>query len=74
MRKINIRLLLVSGIVYRLHIIVVETVLFRMLTGKWQLALTASLLSNLVTMVLYYNYHYWFARLFRIGNDSMADG
>ena len=69
-RKIKISLLIVSGIVYRLHIIVAESILLYLVTGKLEIAIKASVLLNFVSLLLYYNYHYWFAKYFRLGKNG----
>ena len=67
MRKIKVKRLLVSGLVYRLHMVVVECITLKIITGEWKLAMEASLILSVITMLAYYNYHYWFARLFKLG-------
>jgi hypothetical protein len=74
LRKIRVKLLGASGVVYRLHVILVQTIFFFILTGRWEWALGASIAWNVINTALYYNYHYWFARLFRLGvNDDDPD-
>lgn len=70
MRRIRVKRLLVSGLVYRLHIVVVESIALRILTGQWKWAIGVSIVLNVVSMLAYYNYHYWFARLFKLGTNS----
>lgn len=75
MRKIRTGRLLVSGVVYRLHIVVIQSVFFWLLTHEWKWAVGTSVAWNVVNTAAYYNYHYWFARLFKLGwnHDSVAD-
>ena len=70
LRKIRVKLLGLSGIVYRLHVILIQSVFFWILTGDWKWAIGTSLVWNILNTFLYYNYHYWFARIFKIGRDN----
>jgi len=70
LRQIKVPLLGVSGIVYRIHIIIVQSIFFWAITGSWRWALGTSLIWNVINTFLYYNYHYWFARLFKINKDD----
>jgi len=67
LRNIKIGLLFTSGILYRIHIIVIQSIFFWYLTGRWKWAIGASIGWNIINTILYYNWHYWFARLFKIG-------
>lgn len=67
MRKVKITLLLVSGLVFRIHIIIAQIIFFWILTGQWKWAITSSVSWNLVNTLLYYNFHYWLAKLFKVG-------
>jgi hypothetical protein len=69
-RKIRTRRLLYSGLVYRLVTVVVETVALKLITGQW--AQTIGLVSalTLINLVTYYTYHYWFARLVKLGVNN----
>lgn len=67
MRKVKITVLLISGLVFRTHIITAQILFFWLLTGQWKWAITSSLSWNLVNTVLYYNFHYWLARIFKVG-------
>ncbi len=69
MRKIKLKLLGISGILYRVHVVVIQSIFFWLLTGKWEWAIGISIVWNIINTFLYYNYHYWFAKLFRIGKD-----
>ena len=69
LRKIKISLLGASGIVYRLHVILIQTLFFYILTREWKWAIGTSLAWNIINTLLYYNYHYWFSRIFKIGKD-----
>ena len=70
MRKIKIKLLGISGIVYRFHVIIIQSIFFYFLTGKWKWAVGTSIVWNLINTFLYYNYHYWFARIFKLGKEG----
>ena len=70
MRQIKVSLLGVSGIVYRLHIVLIQSVFFWVITGSWKWAIGTSITWNIINTCLYYNYHYWFARLFKLGKDN----
>ncbi len=70
LRKIKLRLLLGSGLIYRLWIICVQTLFFWACTGQFTLALSTSVVWNCINMCCYYLYHYWFARLFNLGRKE----
>lgn len=70
MRNIRFNRLLISGVVYRLHIIVIQTIFFWIITSEWKWAIGTSLAWNAINTVAYYNYHYWFARLVKLGIDT----
>ena len=69
LRKIKLNRLLVSGICYRIHVVFVQSIFFYLLTGEWKWAIGTSIAWNVINTFLYYNYHYWFARLFKIGGE-----
>jgi len=74
LRKIRVKLLGISGIIYRLHVIVVQSIFFYVLAGEereWRWAIQASIAWNIINTFLYYNYHYWFARIFVIGKNNL---
>jgi len=66
-RKIKIGLLGISGIVYRIHIIIIQSIFFWVLTREWKWAIGTSIVWNIINTILYYNYHYWFSRFFKLG-------
>jgi len=70
LRKIKLGSLGLSGAVYRVHVVLVQSLFFYALTGEWKWAIGASLAWGLINTFLYYNYHYWFARLFKIGVEE----
>ena len=70
MRKIKTRTLLLSGLVYRLFIVLVETLTLWIVKGQWKFAIETSILLNVVSICAYYTYHYWFARLFKLGVNN----
>jgi uncharacterized membrane protein len=69
-RKIKFGLLGLSGLVYRIHIIIAQSIFFFLMTGNWRWAIGTSMVWNLVNTCLYYNYHYWFAKLFKLGKEN----
>jgi len=75
LRKIRVNRLLISGIIYRLHIILIQSVFWYIFYGmtsntwKWEWAVSSSIIWNIFNTALYYNYHYWFARLCKLGKD-----
>ncbi len=71
MRRIKTRRLLVSGLVYRGIILLVESLTLYALKGKWMWALETSLLLNVVSLCTYYIYHYIFARLVKLGANNI---
>lgn len=62
----------INGLVYRTHIILLQSLFFWLLTHQWKWAIGTSLAWNCVNMCLYYNYHYWFAKLFKMGKQDGA--
>ena len=73
LRRIRIKALFVSGMVYRLHIIILQSVFWYFFFGltndiwTWKWAVSSSLAWNAVNTFLYYNYHYWFSRFVKLG-------
>jgi uncharacterized integral membrane protein len=57
---INLSSLLLQGVLYRIHVIVVQSILFFFLTGKWSWSIGVSLLCSAVNTILYVNFHYWY--------------
>ena len=55
MRKIKLSTLGISGICYRLHIVVIQSVFFYLLTGEWEWAIGISITWNVINTLLYYN-------------------
>jgi len=70
LRKIRVGLLLKSGVAYRVFIIGVQTCFFWIATGEFKLAISISIVWNIINMGCYYLYHYWFARLFKLGRNG----
>ena len=72
LRNINIKLLGINGLLYRLHVLLLQFIFFWLVTGKWGWSIGISTVWSGINMILYYNWHYWFARLFTIGkiNES----
>jgi len=70
MRRIHTGRLFWSGIVYRLTVVLLQTLFFWILTGQLRLALGTSVSWNIINMTYYYIYHYLFARLFKLGKPA----
>jgi len=70
LRKIRLNRLALSGIIYRIHIILIQSVFFWLLTGEWKWAIGVTLAWNCANTFLYYNYHYWFARVCKLGRND----
>ena len=73
LRKIRSKVLAYQGIVYRIFIILCNAVFFKI--GAKQAmqnfgAIGASLIWNSINMTLYFLYHYWWARLFKLGMEE----
>ena len=72
-RKVKNKLLLKSGIVYRIIVICANALFFqlgvRAAITKFG-AIGASLIWNTINMCLYYLYHFTFAKLFKIGRED----
>ena len=71
-RKINLELLLKSGLVYRLLILFAQTVFFWVMTGELKLAFGSSIIWNGVNLLLYYVYHYMFYKMYRMGINEQS--
>ena len=67
MRKIDIKLLIIEGIIYRVMLIIIQTLFFWIITKEFKLALGTSLIWNGLNLGLYYVYHYFFLSLFKMG-------
>lgn len=76
LRKINIKRLAWSGIIYRLFIILCNS-LFFLLGVEYLLeqygAIVSALIWNAINMMLYYLYHYWFLRFFKMEKVNKLD-
>jgi len=66
-RKIDLELLLKSGLVYRILIICVQTNFLWITTGKLEVAFGASIIWNGINLLFYYMYHYMFYKMFKMG-------
>lgn len=69
-REIRINVLALQGIIYRVFIIVCQTIFVWVLTGRFKLAVSFSLVWNVVNMMLYYLFHYTWARMFKLGCEE----
>ncbi len=68
-RKIRIGLLFQSGIAYRLFVTGVQACFFWAITGEPKLAVSISIIWNILNMACYYVYHYFFASMFKLGRE-----
>jgi hypothetical protein len=66
-RKINLELLLKSGLVYRFFIFCAQTSFLWVITGELKPALGSSAAWNGINLLLYYVYHYGFYKMFKMG-------
>ena len=76
LRKIRLDRLLISGIIYRIHIIIIQSIFWYFFFGItadiWEpkLAVSSSLVWNIVNTYLYYQYHYVILRLVKFGKED----
>ena len=72
LRKIRKSILAGQGIIYRIFIIICNTIFFavgaKTAMEKYG-ALGASLIWNGINMTLYFIYHYFWARIFKLGEQ-----
>ena len=68
-RRIRWRRLLLGGLVYRLLVVLVQTLFLWPVTGELRLALGASVLWNVVNMGLYYLFHTVLLKAVKFGKD-----
>ena len=66
-REIRWDLLCISGIVYRLSVMAIQTLFFLVVYGNLGKAFNTSLWLNIVSMIWYYVYHSEFAKHFKLG-------
>ena len=69
-RRIKTKLLLKSAVVYRLLTLGLEFLVMWGLLGKPIQAAGVAVVWNIVNVVWYYTYHYYFARHFKIGDEN----
>lgn len=73
LRKIKCKKLLIGGLLYRLHIILIQSVFWYLFYGYvakawvWEWAIGSSIIWNTLNTLLYFNWHYWFARMVKLG-------
>lgn len=72
-RRIRTSRLLVSGVVYRVLVVLCDMLFF--VVGlepalEHYGLLGAAVLMNVVSLIVYYAYHFSFAKLFRLGRNS----
>lgn len=74
-RKIKWGLIGISGICYRIHIIIIQSLFWYVFYGiianrwEWAWAISSSIIWNIFNTLLYFNWHLNFARYFKVGKD-----
>ena len=66
-RKINTRLLAFNALTYRVFITTAEILFLKFITGSWNMAIKGGVIWNILNIILYYIYHYLFAKFFKLG-------
>ncbi len=72
-RKIRLGLIGLSGLLYRIHIIIIQSIFWYLFYGltmdtwEWKWAVSSSIIWNVLNTLLYYNWHINFARYFKVG-------
>ena len=75
-RAIKLKLIGLSGLFYRIHIIIIQSIFWYIFYGltthvwAWEWAISSSILWNIFNTILYYNWHVNFARYFRVGKEK----
>ena len=57
-------------IIYTLHVIVIQSIFFYLLTHNWRWAIETSIAWNVINTLVYCNYRYWLARLIKMGMNN----
>lgn len=76
LRKIRVNKLLMSGILYRIHVIIIQSIFWYIFYGltigmwEWKWAISSSILWNIFNTLIYFNWHYWFARVCKLGKEE----
>jgi len=70
MRKINLKLLLAQGVLYRLVVILVYMLFMWVYTGKFVKSIELSIIWGLINFGIYYIYHYLFLKRFKVGVEK----
>jgi hypothetical protein len=68
-RRIRIKILLSQGILYRCFIIACNFLFFFIIMKDTGKALKFSISWNIINMILYYTFHYVWARIFKLGKE-----
>ena len=72
LRKIRKKILVTQGILYRIFIIICNAIFFavgaKTAMEKYG-ALGASLIWNSINVILYFMYHYFWGRIFKLGKN-----
>jgi len=66
-RPIRTKLLIYSTLIYRLSLILLQTLFFWIITRDIKFAFGSSLAWNAINTIYYFIYHYIFLRKFKIG-------
>ena len=66
-RPIKTKLLIYCTILYRLILVLLQTLFFWILTRDIKFALGSSLVWNVINTIYYFVYHYVFLKKFKIG-------
>ena len=75
-RRIKTGLFLINGVCYRIYVIIFQTILWFVFNGlihsNWILsvAVNTSLIYNIFSTILYYTWHYFFLKKFKIGKNG----
>lgn len=68
-RKIKVKVLAIQGLVYRVFIIGCAFLFFLLLTKDMEAAFKISIGWSAVNMILYYGFHYVWAKRFKVGKE-----
>jgi hypothetical protein len=72
-RKISLTTLMIEGLCYRIHNIVLGSIVFYIMYKNISLAFASSIGINLLHMFLYYHFHFWFSRYIKLGRGNDLD-
>lgn len=74
-RKVNIKLLAIDTVLYRIFVIMEQAVVYWIIgyiTGLWgwKLSLGCSVIWNIINMVTYFGWHYYLFHWFKMGKNG----